>query len=324
MAIPQIKTLAQLQGFDYTKFGDFYGANKGDSLDGLRSIFGYFMHPSMPLLAALAYLLLSKPMCVALRTLCGHSAEDTVAEVNKREKQGEVHPKKAKIMAWDSGIKMFTALHSAALTAYSWWTFVNAYAAVMASTEIYLLANPGMSFTTALVHNCIDKKSNLWMNNDFATITIHFYLSKFWEFADTWITQCKGYEPILLQTYHHAGVVICMYSFVITRNVPCAVTLCCFNSFIHTIMYSYYTLQALNIGKKFLQQNKWIITICQLLQFFSGISCTAIYYFIEDSMTEAQFWSTVLIHAYTIVLIYLFGDFAYNEYIVKRKAKKNA
>ena len=73
MAIPQIKTLAQLQGFDYTKFGDFYGANKGDSLDGLRSIFGYFMHPSMPLLAALAYLLLSKPMCVALRTLCGHS-----------------------------------------------------------------------------------------------------------------------------------------------------------------------------------------------------------------------------------------------------------
>jgi len=109
------------------------------------------------------------------------SAEDTVAEVNKREKQGEVHPKKAKIMAWDSGIKMFTALHSAALTAYSWWTFVNAYAAVMASTEIYLLANPGMSFTTALVHNCIDKKSNLWMNNDFATITIHFYLSKFWE-----------------------------------------------------------------------------------------------------------------------------------------------
>lgn len=323
MAHPEIKALSELSNFDYSKFATFYSAPKGDNLDGLRSIFGYFMHPAVPLLAALAYLILSKPMCVAFRAAFGHGKGDTVAAVNKMEKEGKVHPNKAAIMSWDSGLKTFTALHSFLLTAYSAWTFMNAFRMVSVATQTHMLANPGMSTLSAMIHSNVDHRNTLWLASDFSTLCIHFYLSKFWEFVDTWITQCKGYEPILLQTYHHAGVVVCMYSFVITRNVPCAVMICCLNSFIHTIMYSYYTLQALNIAKKLLQKNKWVITICQLLQFFSGIGATAVYYFIEGAQTEAQFWSTVLIHAYTIVLIYLFADFAYNEYVVKRRVKKS-
>lgn len=39
-----------------------------------------------------------------------------------------------------------------------------------------------------------------------------FYLSKFYEVVDTAIIIAKGKKSSLLQTYHHAGAMICMWA----------------------------------------------------------------------------------------------------------------
>ena len=92
------------------------------------------------------------------------------------------------------------------------------------------------------------------------------------------------------------------------------------NSGIHTIMYAYFTLTALEF--KFLYKLKPFITSAQLLQFVVGISMTIPTYFKVGCNTDAQFYGCVGIHTYTTILIYLFLDFANKEYILKKKKSK--
>jgi hypothetical protein len=62
-----------------------------------------------------------------------------------------------------------------------------------------------------------------------------FYLSKFYEVLDTFIIVAKGKESSTLQIYHHAGVIVCMWSGVRYMSPP--VWICVLiNSFIHTLM----------------------------------------------------------------------------------------
>lgn len=79
-----------------------------------------------------------------------------------------------------------------------------------------------------------------------------FYLSKFYEVIDTAIIIAKGKKSSLLQTYHHAGAMICMWAgirYVYTGNLLISVSnvyysfmsppiwiFCVFNSLIHTLM----------------------------------------------------------------------------------------
>ena len=51
----------------------------------------------------------------------------------------------------------------------------------------------------------------------------------------------KGRKPMLLQTYHHAGVVIIMWACTMTKNVAGGGYVLVANSFIHSLMYTYYT-----------------------------------------------------------------------------------
>ena len=72
-----------------------------------------------------------------------------------------------------------------------------------------------------------------------------------------------------MQTFHHAGIVILMWSFCASHNNTMGICVTVLNSFIHTIMYSYYTGSAL--GWKFLKFLKPFITSAQLTQFIGGI-----------------------------------------------------
>ena len=62
-----------------------------------------------------------------------------------------------------------------------------------------------------------------------------FYLSKFYEVLDTFIILAKGKPSSTLQTYHHAGAMICMWAGMRYMAVPIWVFVV-YNSFIHTIM----------------------------------------------------------------------------------------
>lgn len=64
-----------------------------------------------------------------------------------------------------------------------------------------------------------------------------FYLSKFYEVIDTLIIIAKGRKSSFLQTYHHAGAMLCMWAGVRYMSPPIWVFVLV-NSFIHSIMVS--------------------------------------------------------------------------------------
>jgi hypothetical protein len=62
-----------------------------------------------------------------------------------------------------------------------------------------------------------------------------FYISKFYEAVDTFIILAKGKQSSFLQTYHHAGVMLCMWAAVRYASPPALVGIL-LNSAIHTLM----------------------------------------------------------------------------------------
>ena len=65
--------------------------------------------------------------------------------------------------------------------------------------------------------------------NGFQIFSWVFYVSKYYEFIDTWIIMIKGGKPDALQVIHHAGAVGAMFSLHITAAaVRCAHTSLCY------------------------------------------------------------------------------------------------
>lgn len=64
-----------------------------------------------------------------------------------------------------------------------------------------------------------------------------FYLSKFYEVLDTLIIIAKGKKSSFLQTYHHAGAMLCMWAGIRFMSPPIWMFVFV-NSFIHAIMVS--------------------------------------------------------------------------------------
>jgi hypothetical protein len=76
----------------------------------------------------------------------------------------------------------------------------------------------------------------LW-NDGLAFYGWLFYLSKFYEVIDTLIILAKGKRSSFLQTYHHAGAMICMWAGIRYMSPP--IWMFCFiNSGIHALMVS--------------------------------------------------------------------------------------
>ncbi|ODA82860.1 hypothetical protein RJ55_01369 [Drechmeria coniospora] len=96
-----------------------------------------------------------------------------------------------------------------------------------------------------------------------------FYLSKFYEVLDTFIILAKGKYSSTLQTYHHAGAMMCMWAGMRYMSAPIWMFVLV-NSFIHALMYTYYTLTAFSI--KVPMAIKRTLTTMQITQFLVGAS----------------------------------------------------
>ncbi|KAG5979552.1 hypothetical protein E4U55_005034 [Claviceps digitariae] len=104
-----------------------------------------------------------------------------------------------------------------------------------------------------------------------------FYLSKFYEVLDTFIILAKGKFSSTLQTYHHAGAMLCMWAGMRYMSAPIWVfTLV--NSFIHALMYTYYTLTAFSIRVPLVV--KRTLTTMQITQFIVGASYAILHSFV--------------------------------------------
>lgn len=208
-------------------------------------------------------------------------------------------------------IKTLTVCQSGFLAVYSLWTFYN----VTNILVNYFLQH--RDDNDLLYTMLCDTKEKLWNGPSEAKISAslkfwvsHFYLSKYIEFMDTWIKQLKNEKPIFLQVYHHAGIVLLMWGFVITKNTGPGGVVTCLNSFVHTIMYTYYTAAAFGYRSPL----KKYLTQIQLIQFFTGVGITALEYFKESCLTSEKRYSLIGIHLYTVYLIILFTDFYQSNY----------
>ncbi|KAE8379791.1 ELO family [Aspergillus bertholletiae] len=145
-------------------------------------------------------------------------------------------------------------------------------------SEIFDIPRSGMLEFDSLWDRGIDYY--MWM----------FYMSKFYEIVDTILLLLKGKKSSFLQTYHHAGVMLCMWASVRYASPPALVGLF-FNSVIHTIMYFYYTLTTLKVTVPgFLKR---MLTGMQITQFLLGTLFAWSYLFISyDVSTWASLAST--------------------------------
>ena len=76
-----------------------------------------------------------------------------------------------------------------------------------------------------------------------------FYISKFYEVIDTFIILAKGKKSSFLQTYHHAGAMMCMWAG-IRYMAPPIWMFVLVNAGLHALMVSYSLLTFLSVTNK--------------------------------------------------------------------------
>jgi hypothetical protein len=123
----------------------------------------------------------------------------------------------------------------------------------------------------------------------------------------------NGKTPIFLQKYHHIGAVL-NWHLTYLYKVDCIWTASLINSFIHTIMYSYYLGCLLKINQvRFIKQ---YITSLQLIQFFALF--TNFYFYKSQIDNQYNYYIIMFSALYGAGLIVLFGKFYYDMYIRKK------
>lgn len=197
-----------------------------------------------------------------------------------------------------SWLKVVVVLHNFGLMAFSFLTFYHTG---------YLVVSH-FSSSAGLETKVCDSEYSLRTNGLFYWGWL-FYLSKYYEFLDTVIILYKGRIPSFLQSYHHAGAVIGMWTLV-ANHTSGAWIFITFNSFIHTIMYGYYISATLGYslpGKKY-------ITYLQIGQFIVGITTTCLYLAYPQCHSPGQKLSIFFNLSYVAPLLYLFYQFAKKSY----------
>lgn len=142
-----------------------------------------------------------------------------------------------------------------------------------------------------------------------------FYLSKYWEFFDTWIHYLKGGRPSGLQVFHHVGAVL-VTALLAMHRVECVWVWPVCNGAVHAVMYSYYA--GATVGLRF--PFKSFITSLQITQFVVGLAIS-VWYAMFQRMTREQRATLFVNNVYVIVLLALFGRFYTQQYGAKHHKK---
>lgn len=127
----------------------------------------------------------------------------------------------------------------------------------------------------------------LW-NEGLALFGWLFYLSKFYEVIDTFILLAKGKRISTLQTYHHAGAMLCVWAGIRFMSPPIWMFVLA-NSGIHALMYTYYTLTTLGIRVP--RSAKRMLTTMQISQFLVGATYAFLHLFISYEMPVSRPYS---------------------------------
>ena len=193
---------------------------------------------------------------------------------------------------FDAPVKYFSMVHNTALAGFSLYTCASLCERVYANGFVvqsgYYMSDPGI------------KRLIFW-----------FYVSKYYEYFDTFLLYMKGRNPIFLQKYHHIGAVF-FWHLCYVYDIDAIVLGSVFNSGVHTIMYSYYLTTLFNIQTRGLRQ---YITSLQIAQLTIGLWWSSYQYY-PPVETDWNYGIIVLFDMYIVGLILMFGKFAADNYSV--------
>ena len=186
-------------------------------------------------------------------------------------------------------------IHNGLLVVFNAWTFV---------TLSQILYNNGIVF-----------QSNYYFQNpQFDKVIYLFYISKYYEFIDTFLLYLNGKSPIFLQKYHHIGAVICWHLCSVYKVDAIWISSFC-NSFVHIIMYSYYLGCLLKINQvRFIKK---YITSLQISQLLCGHYHILVKYR-PPVETYFGYFIILIFDFYVWGLIFMFSVFYYRNYITKK------
>ncbi|CBQ72860.1 conserved hypothetical protein [Sporisorium reilianum SRZ2] len=164
-------------------------------------------------------------------------------------------------------LRFLILVHNAGLAIYSGWTWAMMFPYAVDFLRQGLAAAGYDGLKLALC----SMPTNFPHLGKYAYI---FYLSKYYEVVDSIILLLKGKRVSNLQSYHHAGAIICMWIAYRYQSQPVWV-FCVFNSFVHTWMYTYYFCAAMRWP--FPRAVKRNLTTMQIAQIASGTFLTNLY-----------------------------------------------
>jgi hypothetical protein len=202
--------------------------------------------------------------------------------------------------------KYFTALHNVILIVFSGTVMLKATPVVF-----------GWGQKHGFLAAYCDADKSMWSEGGFGYWATIFYLSKYYEFVDTWLIVCKVDSwtgkravPSLLQTYHHAGIALTMYGSTVSQSAWIAWVVV-MNSTVHTIMYTYFLASTFGYRSPLAKY----LTSMQLLQFLTGITMTCgVHYMGNACDSQASRYTLAGIQIYAVGLVILFGSFYKKKY----------
>lgn len=299
----------------------------------LTSVFNTSMRVSTPLTIAILYFLLVhyiNPKIVQRQVRNAKLSEKEAARLTPRdEKRLKAAPFRIAKQPW---FKLFVLLHNIFLCAYSVWTFLGTLSAFGRTILKILLKTQNSSALLNFVYAVCDIEEGMFQQNtQDHNLTIFgwwFYVSKFYEVLDTVVILLKGRPLSLLQSYHHAGAMMCMWSGIRYQSPPIWIFVV-FNSFIHSLMYFYFTLSCLRIRVPVIV--KRVLTSMQITQFVIGGSLAVFHAFVwyvdlaSNTVTNCirtsdQALPLLINVAYLTPLTMLFAAFYIESYIKRKSA----
>ncbi|KAL1023129.1 hypothetical protein UPYG_G00036760 [Umbra pygmaea] len=147
-----------------------------------------------------------------------------------------------------------------------------------------------------------------------------FFISKVIELADTvfFILRKKNNQLTFLHVYHHGTMIFNWWAGVKYLAGGQSFFIGLLNTFVHSVMYSYYGLAAIGPHmQKYLWWKRYLTSL-QLLQFLLVSVHTGYNLFTECDFSKAM---NAYVFTYCISLIALFSNFYYQSYL-NTKAKK--
>mmetsp|Transcript_36502 Transcript_36502/g.103097 ORF Transcript_36502/g.103097 Transcript_36502/m.103097 type:complete len:290 (-) Transcript_36502:1379-2248(-) len=171
---------------------------------------------------------------------------------------------------------------------------------------------------------------NFWGNGyketetEMGLVMYIFYMSKWYEFFDTFIMLMKGNlkQVSLLHVYHHVSISFIWWIICYAAPGGDAYYSCFLNSLVHIVMYTYYLLAAL-VGKDPKVRRKYLwwgqyLTMFQMGQFVSMMLQGAYIWMYSPYPKELA----TLLFFYMHTLLALFAHFFFQKYMSSPQPKK--